>query len=192
MAFKPISIDAYSKEYLKNNLSENERDLRERLKAALVDYKKGIKCSCGNDIWVIGSASLGNSCFTCLTGETYPIDDYEKDSAITKSENIAIGIHIDDISPFKIGGFFNDAGYEINADLIKKPSLCTTCLNDDNPNEKLLCDLTRYDQKEEKEFQCFAYKPRKYGAREEHVTRKKLLEIDKKDSSSAFRLGSIL
>ena len=84
MGFIPISIKAYIKKHLKNNPSENEKDLRKRLESALADYKKRIKCSCGNDIWVIGSASVGNSCFTCITGESYPIDDYEIESAIIK------------------------------------------------------------------------------------------------------------
>ncbi len=157
MGFIPISINAYIKKHLKNNPSENEKDLRKRINSALADYKKRIKCSCGNDIWVIGSASVGNSCFACITGESYPTDDYEIESAIIKRESIKGRRHIDEIPPSKIGGFFDDDGYEINTDLIKKPSLCITCINDDNPKEEMLCDMTRYDQKEDKEFKCFAY-----------------------------------
>jgi hypothetical protein len=160
MGFIPISINAYIKKHLKNNPSENENDLRKRLNKALTDYKKGIKCSCGNDIWVIGSASVGNSCFSCITGESYPIDDYEIESAIKKRENTKGRRHIDEILPNKIAGFFDDDGYEINTDLIKKPSLCITCINDDNPNEEIFCNMTRYDQKDDKEFKCFAYKAR--------------------------------
>ena len=87
MGFVPITIDKYVAMHLKINPSENEVDLRKHLKSALNDYNNGIKCSCGNDIWVIGSASLGNSCFSCISGESYPIDDYEIDSAIKKREN---------------------------------------------------------------------------------------------------------
>lgn len=145
---------------MKNNPSENEKDLRKRLNSALSDYKKRIKCSCGNDIWVIGSASVGNSCFTCITGESYPTDDYEIESAIIKRESIKGRKHIDEIPPSKIGGFFDDDGYEINTDLIKKPSLCITCIKDDNPKEEMLCDMTRYDQRDDKEFKCFAYEKR--------------------------------
>jgi len=161
MGFTPISINAYIKKHLKNNPDENARNLRKRLNSALADFKKGVKCSCGNDIWVIGSASVGNSCFTCLTGESYPIDDYEIEAAITKGENITDRKDINEIPPSKISGFFDDDGHEINTDLIKKPSLCITCINDDNPNEKMFCDLTRYDQKDDQEFECFAYKTRK-------------------------------
>ena len=158
MGFKPIAIDNYIKKHLKSNPSENEKDLRRRLNAALSDYKNGKKCSCGNDIWVIGSASVGNGCFNCITGESYPIDDYEIDSAIKKSENKKGRRHIDEMDPTKIAGFYDDDGYKINTDLIKKPSLCLTCVNDDNPNEEMLCNMTRYDQKDDKEFKCFAYK----------------------------------
>lgn len=156
----PISINVYIKKHLKNNPNENEKDLRKRINSALADYKKGIKCSCGNDIWVIGSASVGNSCFTCITGESSPMDDYEIESAIKKRESIKGRRHIDEIPPNKIAGFFDDDGYEIISDLIKKPSLCITCINDDIPNEEIFCNMTRYDQKDDKEFECFAYKAR--------------------------------
>ncbi|MFA5815616.1 MAG: hypothetical protein WC865_08350 [Bacteroidales bacterium] len=85
MGFVPISIDKYVKLQLKSNPSENTKDLKEQLNSALEAYKKGIKCHCGNDIWVIGSASVGNMCFTCITGEGYPTDDYEIDQALPKS-----------------------------------------------------------------------------------------------------------
>lgn len=160
MGFIPISIKAYIKMHLKNNPNENDGDLRQRLNSALADYKNGIKCSCGNDIWVIGSASVGSSCFTCITGESRPTDDYEIESAMIKRESVKGRRHIDEIPPSKIRGFFDDNGYEINTDLIKKPSLCITCLNNDNPKEEMFCDMTRYDQKDDKEFHCYAYKKR--------------------------------
>ena len=55
-------------------------------------------------------------------------------------------------------GFFDDDGNEINSDLIKKPSLCLTCVHDDDSNEELLCNMTRFDQRNENDFICFAYK----------------------------------
>jgi len=157
MGFIAISIDKYIKMHLGSNPSENELDLRKRLISALRDYKKGVKCSCGNDIWVIGSASVGNSCFTCITGESQPDSEYEIDSAIIKRGNIKGRRHIDQIEITQIHGFFDDDGYEINTELIKKPSLCLTCVNDDNPNEELLCNITRYDQRDDSGFTCFAY-----------------------------------
>mgnify|MGYP001588103805 FL=1 len=108
MGFVPISIDKYVTMHLKNNPSEKEVDVRKYLKSALNAYINGSKCSCGNDIWVIGSAFVGNSCFTCITGESYPTNDYEIDSAIKKRENKKGRRHIDDIDPTKIDGFFDD------------------------------------------------------------------------------------
>ncbi len=61
------------------------------------------------------------------------------------------------MDPTKIFGFFTDDGYQVNLDLIKKPSLCLICKNNDNPEEEILCNMTRYDQKDDDEFQCFAF-----------------------------------
>ena len=160
MGFIPISIDEYVKKHMQNNPSENEKDLRQRLQAAQRSYQNSDKCSCGNDIWVIGSASTGNGCFTCITGESYPKDDYEIDSAIYKKikESTENRRNIDDIDPTMIAGIFDDDGYEINPDLIKKPSLCLTCKNDDDPEEDMLCNMTRHDQRHDEEFICYAYR----------------------------------
>jgi len=57
-------------------------------------------------------------------------------------------------------GFFRDDGTEINSHLIAKPSLCVSCRKDDDPNEEILCTLTRADQQGEKEFECFAFEPK--------------------------------
>jgi hypothetical protein len=54
-------------------------------------------------------------------------------------------------------GFFRDDGMEINPDLIAKPSLCVSCRKDDDPNEEILCTLTRADQQGEATFECFAF-----------------------------------
>ena len=160
MGFVAISIEKYIKKHLTSNPSENEKHLRERLNSALADYKNGVKCSCGNDIWVIGSASVGNGCFTCITGDSMPDSDYEIDSAIKKRENKKSRKHIDQMDKTQIHGFFDDDGFEINTELIKKPSICLLCENDDNPEEDLLCNMTRYDQKDNNNFVCFAYKKR--------------------------------
>ncbi len=156
MGFTPITIDKYVKKHLKSNPSTNEKELRKGLKSALNAYKNGVKCACGNDIWVIASASVGNKCFTCITGEAYPTDDYEIKGATEKAHNLR-GRHISEIPPTKIAGFFDDDGYEINTDLIKKPSLCLTCLKNDDPHEEFLCNMTRYDQQNSDEFRCGAY-----------------------------------
>lgn len=58
-------------------------------------------------------------------------------------------------------GFFRDDGTVINPNLIKKPSLCVSCRKDDDPQEEILCTLTRADQQGEEEFQCEASEPRR-------------------------------
>ncbi len=159
MSFIPISIEQYIKKHLKSNPSKNEKDLKRQLKTALANYQYGVKCSCGNDIWVIGSAFSGNGCFTCITGESLPDNDFEIDLAIKKSENKKGRRHVDDIEPSQIWGFFDDDGYEINTDLIKKPSLCITCRHNNDPYQELLCQMTRYDQRNDDDFICGAFEP---------------------------------
>lgn len=81
----------------------------------------------------------------------------EIESAIKKNKT-AGRRHIDEIGPAQIAGFFDNDGYEIKMDLIQKPSLCITCINNDNLHEEILCNMTRHDQQNEKEFICFAYR----------------------------------
>lgn len=157
MGFTSITIEKYVRKHIKNNPSENEVELRKSLNVALIDYQKGEKCTCGNDIWVVGSASLGNACFTCITGESKPNDDYELDIAIKKGESVQGRRNIQDMNQTQLSGFFDDNGYEINTELINKPSLCSICKNNDNQKEELLCNMTRYDQRDEDEFQCDAF-----------------------------------
>lgn len=158
MGFKGISIEKYIRLHIKNNPNEDKADLKLRLKQALQDFKNGIKCSCGNDIWVVGSATVGNSCFTCITGESEPIDDVEIENALYKKKNRKGEKSIDEIEPNKIHGIFDDDGYQVHTDLINKPSLCLTCQLDHDPSEELFCNMTRLDQQNEQEFNCFAYR----------------------------------
>jgi hypothetical protein len=80
--FAPISMEQYIKLHLKSNPDTSRGEIEEGLKSALCDHKRGVKCHCGNPIWVIGSAVVGNACFTCITGEAMPDDDYEIDQAL--------------------------------------------------------------------------------------------------------------
>lgn len=57
----------------------------------------------------------------------------------------------------EISGFYNDDGTKIDPNLIKKPSLCTTCKKDDELKEEMFCILNRIDQQGEDEFICGAY-----------------------------------
>jgi hypothetical protein len=53
--------------------------------------------------------------------------------------------------------FFDDDGTEVNLDFIAKPSLCTSCKKGDDPSQTDLCDLNRFDQQGEDEFECGEY-----------------------------------
>lgn len=80
--FRPISIDDYVRMHLASNSGVDRADLIERLRSALASARAGERCRCGNPVWVIGSAEVGLSCFTCITGEADPSDDYEIAEAI--------------------------------------------------------------------------------------------------------------
>ncbi len=58
--------------------------------------------------------------------------------------------------------YYDDDGNELNPDLIQKPSLCVGCLKDDTNDEmeRVLCNLTRLDQREDEEFNCYAFIPK--------------------------------
>ena len=83
--FKPIKIEEYVKLHLNSNPGTNRDDLLQRLEFAAASAKNGVRCACGNPIWIIGSAEAGLSCFTCITGEPHPDNDYEIDFNEKKS-----------------------------------------------------------------------------------------------------------
>ncbi len=57
-------------------------------------------------------------------------------------------------------GYFDDNGNHIYPTLTPKPDLCVNCKKDDlTGEEKILCELTRLDQKYQPQFQCEAYEP---------------------------------
>lgn len=85
MNFVSISIRKYIELHLKNNPEESETEIKGNLLKALRDFESGIKCECGNDIWVIGSSFSGNGCFSCITGETDSSQDFEIDKALPKT-----------------------------------------------------------------------------------------------------------
>jgi hypothetical protein len=82
MSFTPISLEEYVETHLQVNPQVDPSDLRRRLRRALADFQAGRKCRCGNPIWVVGSAEVGNSCFTCITGEAPTSGDYELEEAL--------------------------------------------------------------------------------------------------------------
>lgn len=77
MPFAPISIKAFLKMHAKANPTEDIRELKLRLSQALKDQQAGETCDCGQPIWVIGSAVVRHACFSCITGEADPSEDYE-------------------------------------------------------------------------------------------------------------------
>jgi len=156
MGFVAISIKEYIKRHLKNNPKADEKGLTRRLEKALRDFQDGVKCSCGNDIWVIGSASVG----TCITGDSYPTEDFEIEDAVKKAANSRSGRYIDDMPHKEFCGFFDDDGYEINPDLVDKPGLCLCCVYNEDPDEEILCVMNRNDQRHKDSFECGAFKGR--------------------------------
>lgn len=80
--FTPIGLDEYIQRHLENNPGTSRKEIESGLRSTLADHKAGIKCDCGNPLWVIGSAVVGNACFTCITGEATPDNDFEIDEAL--------------------------------------------------------------------------------------------------------------
>ena len=58
--------------------------------------------------------------------------------------------------------YFDDDGNEIDPELVPMPKLCLNCEKKDDPYEEILCNLTRLDQRDDKEFICYAFVSR-YG-----------------------------
>ena len=79
--FTPIKFNDYIERHLESNPDWSRKEITDGLKDALNAYKRGVLCDCGEPIWVIGSAVMGYSCFTCITGEAKPDDDFEIDEA---------------------------------------------------------------------------------------------------------------
>ncbi len=55
--------------------------------------------------------------------------------------------------------YYDDDGNELNPDLVPKPELCIRCRIDDSQEEEdqILCNLTRLDEVDEREFVCDAF-----------------------------------
>ena len=70
--------------FLKSNSGQKRDEVTARLQSALKAYQEGARCDCGAAIWVLGSAEAGHMCFTCMTGEADPSDDYEIAEACDK------------------------------------------------------------------------------------------------------------
>ena len=75
--FQIVSVDSFIKGFRSKNPQWDIQRLREELLHFRELKRKGVTCECGNPLWVIGSAISGKACFTCITGETDPSEDYE-------------------------------------------------------------------------------------------------------------------
>ena len=75
--FKLIPKDEYVDLFLKANPSDCRRDVIARLDDAIAAHRDGRRCNCGEEIWIVGSAEAGYGCFTCITGDSAPDNDYE-------------------------------------------------------------------------------------------------------------------
>ena len=75
--FTAITLDDYIEKHLRANPEVSREDIKARLEFAIAAHRAGKRCSCGAEIWIVGSAEAGLSCFICITGETHPSDDYE-------------------------------------------------------------------------------------------------------------------
>ena len=82
--FVPIGIREYVKLHVKANPDENPSELLARLRSCVSEALKGARCQCGAPIWVVGSVS---ACFTCITGEAFPSEDYEIDEVVAARGN---------------------------------------------------------------------------------------------------------
>lgn len=75
--FVPIRLEDYVNLCLRSNPRVDRTDLVKRLQYAIDADKKGERCHCGAPIWIVGSAEAGLACFTCITLEAEPHNDYE-------------------------------------------------------------------------------------------------------------------
>ena len=55
--------------------------------------------------------------------------------------------------------YYDDDGNKLDPSTISKPELCYSCKNDGkDPEEEILCTLTKFDQQNDEDFICEAFK----------------------------------
>jgi hypothetical protein len=77
--FSAIDLDRYIEFHVRANPDADRAEVRAQLKYAIDAHRKGIRCECGAPIWIVGSAFGGLGCFTCITLNSAPDNDYEID-----------------------------------------------------------------------------------------------------------------
>ena len=57
------------------------------------------------------------------------------------------------------GGIFDDEGNKIDPHSISIPGLCVICKHhsEDDREEQILCNLNRFDQRNEDKFECYQF-----------------------------------
>ncbi len=80
--FHPITVEKFIQQTVARNPDETPAELRKSLRACIQRALAGARCDCGEPIWVIGSVFVGHGCFTCITGEADPSEDYEIDEVL--------------------------------------------------------------------------------------------------------------
>jgi len=77
----PISKENYIALYLQQYTEYTKDQLTNLIDEKIRLKRDGLQCSCGNKIWVVGSAvSNRNICFKCLIGHDNSSEDYEIDT----------------------------------------------------------------------------------------------------------------
>ena len=82
MGFVPIGVEEYVKLHMKSNPNEDRAALLETIRSCVSAALAGARCHCGEPIWVVGSTFVGHACFSCITGEGFPSEDYEIDEVL--------------------------------------------------------------------------------------------------------------
>ena len=77
--FVAISLDKYVELHVQHNPGTHRDELVGELQSVLAAHRQGVRCRCGQPLWLIGSSQVGAGCFTCITGEAHPDEDYEID-----------------------------------------------------------------------------------------------------------------
>ncbi|MBC2744930.1 MAG: hypothetical protein HGJ93_18375 [Desulfosarcina sp.] len=83
--FIPVRLNQFVEQYLRKNKDADGDTVRAAVEDALAAWRHGVRCACGNPLWVAGSAVAGYGCFTCITGSYDPL--YEEE---IKEEHVAV------------------------------------------------------------------------------------------------------
>jgi hypothetical protein len=78
--YMAVRLNQFVKQFLRNHKDADADEVRASVEDALAAWRQGVRCACGNPLWVAGSAVAGYGCFTCITGSTEPDGDPEIDA----------------------------------------------------------------------------------------------------------------